>query len=103
VGIPIATLPAAPPAIGPRRPEPGGELSGADAGGVDCGADAVVGVAALIRCDDPEAPAATRALLLEMIDAGVTHIVLAAILSGRSVQWLADEIIEPVIAEVQRR
>jgi alkanesulfonate monooxygenase SsuD/methylene tetrahydromethanopterin reductase-like flavin-dependent oxidoreductase (luciferase family) len=57
----------------------------------------------IVRCDDPEAPAATRALLLAMIDAGVTHIVLAAILSGRSVQWLADEIIEPVIAEVQRR
>ncbi|HEX9538043.1 MAG TPA: LLM class flavin-dependent oxidoreductase [Streptosporangiaceae bacterium] len=57
----------------------------------------------IVRCDDPEAPAATRALLLEMIDAGVTHIVLAAVLSGRPVQWLADEIIEPVMAEVQRR
>lgn len=57
----------------------------------------------IVRCDDPGAPAATRALLLEMIDAGVTHLVLAAILSGRPVQWLADEIIEPVIAEVQRR
>jgi alkanesulfonate monooxygenase SsuD/methylene tetrahydromethanopterin reductase-like flavin-dependent oxidoreductase (luciferase family) len=57
----------------------------------------------IVRCDDPGAPAATRALLLEMIDAGVTHLVLAAILSGRSVQWLADEIIEPVIAEVQLR
>jgi alkanesulfonate monooxygenase SsuD/methylene tetrahydromethanopterin reductase-like flavin-dependent oxidoreductase (luciferase family) len=57
----------------------------------------------IVRCDDPEAPATTRALLLEMIDAGVTHIVLAAVLSGRPVQWLADEIIEPVIAEVRRR
>jgi alkanesulfonate monooxygenase SsuD/methylene tetrahydromethanopterin reductase-like flavin-dependent oxidoreductase (luciferase family) len=57
----------------------------------------------IVRCDDPEAPAATRALLLEMIDAGVTHIVLAAVLSGRPVQWLADEIIEPVMAEAQRR
>ena len=57
----------------------------------------------IVRCDDPGAPAATRALLLEMIDAGVTHLVLAAILSGRPVQWLADEIIEPVIAEAQRR
>jgi len=52
----------------------------------------------IVRCDDPAAPAATRALLLEMIEAGVTHIVLAAILSGRPVQWLTDEIIEPVIA-----
>jgi alkanesulfonate monooxygenase SsuD/methylene tetrahydromethanopterin reductase-like flavin-dependent oxidoreductase (luciferase family) len=57
----------------------------------------------IVRCDDPGAPAATRALLLEMIDAGVTHIVLAAILSGRPLQWLADEIIEPVIAEARRR
>ena len=57
----------------------------------------------IVRCDDPEAPAATRALLLEMIDAGVTHIVLATVLSGRPVQWLADEIIEPVMAEAQRR
>lgn len=58
---------------------------------------------AVIRCDDPGEPAATRALLLEMIDAGVTHVVLAAILSGRPLLWVADEIIEPVIAEVQRR
>jgi hypothetical protein len=34
-----------------------------------------------------------------MTDAGVTHIVLAAVLAGRPVQWLADEIIEPVRAE----
>ena len=57
----------------------------------------------IVRPDDPGAPAATRALLLEMIDAGVTHLVLAAILSGRPVRWLADEIIEPVLAEVERR
>jgi alkanesulfonate monooxygenase SsuD/methylene tetrahydromethanopterin reductase-like flavin-dependent oxidoreductase (luciferase family) len=57
----------------------------------------------VVRCDDPQAPAATRALLLEMIEAGVTHLVLAAILGGRPVQWLADEIIEPVIAEAGRR
>jgi len=57
----------------------------------------------IVRCDDPQAPAATRALLLEMIDAGVTHVVLAAVLAGRPVRWLADEIIEPVIAEAQRR
>jgi len=53
----------------------------------------------IVRCDDPAAPAATRALLLEMIDAGVTHIVLAAILGDRPVRWLADEIIEPVLAD----
>ena len=54
----------------------------------------------IVRCDDPAAPAATRALLLEMIEAGVTHIVLAAILGPRPVRWLADEIIEPVLAEL---
>jgi alkanesulfonate monooxygenase SsuD/methylene tetrahydromethanopterin reductase-like flavin-dependent oxidoreductase (luciferase family) len=57
----------------------------------------------VVRCADPAAPAATRALLLEMIDAGVTHIVLAAVLAGRPVQWLADEIIEPVVAEARQR
>jgi alkanesulfonate monooxygenase SsuD/methylene tetrahydromethanopterin reductase-like flavin-dependent oxidoreductase (luciferase family) len=51
---------------------------------------------AIVRCDDPAAPAATRALLLEMIDAGVTHIVLAAILGDRPVRWLVDEIIGPL-------
>jgi alkanesulfonate monooxygenase SsuD/methylene tetrahydromethanopterin reductase-like flavin-dependent oxidoreductase (luciferase family) len=53
----------------------------------------------IVRCDDPDAPAATRALLLEMVDAGVTHLVLAAILGSRSLRWLADEIIEPVLAQ----
>jgi alkanesulfonate monooxygenase SsuD/methylene tetrahydromethanopterin reductase-like flavin-dependent oxidoreductase (luciferase family) len=57
----------------------------------------------IVRCDDPDAPAATRALLLEMVDAGVTHLVLAAILGSRSLRWLADEIIEPVLAETQPR
>jgi len=55
----------------------------------------------IVRCGEPQEPAATRAVLLEMIDAGVTHIVLAAVLAGRPVQWLADEIIEPVRAEAQ--
>ena len=57
----------------------------------------------MVRCDDPAAPAVARALLLEMIEAGVTHIVLAAILGGRPVRWLADEIIEPVLAQAGRR
>lgn len=55
----------------------------------------------IVRCGEPQEPAATRALLREMIDAGVTHIVLAAVLAGRPVQWLVDEIIEPVRAEAQ--
>jgi alkanesulfonate monooxygenase SsuD/methylene tetrahydromethanopterin reductase-like flavin-dependent oxidoreductase (luciferase family) len=70
---------------------------GRDPGGI------VRSMQTIVRCDDPQAPAAARALLLEMIDAGVTHIVLAAVLSGRPVRWLADEIIEPVLAEVRRR
>jgi len=57
----------------------------------------------IVRCGEPQEPAATRALLLEMIDAGVTHIVLAALLAGRPVQWLADEIIGPVLAEAGAR
>jgi alkanesulfonate monooxygenase SsuD/methylene tetrahydromethanopterin reductase-like flavin-dependent oxidoreductase (luciferase family) len=57
----------------------------------------------IVRCDDPAVPVATRALLLEMIDAGVTHIVLAAILGDRPVRWLADEIVEPVMAEAGSR
>jgi hypothetical protein len=41
----------------------------------------------------------TRDLLLEFIDAGATHLVLAAVGSGldRPVRWLADEIVEPVL------
>jgi len=57
----------------------------------------------IVRCADPGAPDATRALLLEMIDAGVTHIVLAAILGGRPLRWVVDEIIEPVLAEAKAR
>ncbi|HCU96994.1 MAG TPA: LLM class flavin-dependent oxidoreductase [Actinobacteria bacterium] len=57
----------------------------------------------VVRCDDPQAPAATRALLLEMIDAGVTHLVIAPVLAGRSPQWLADQIIEPVLEEAAQR
>ncbi len=57
----------------------------------------------IVRCDDPEAPRATRALLLEMIDAGVSHIVIAAILAGRPLRWVVDEIIEPVLAEARPR
>jgi alkanesulfonate monooxygenase SsuD/methylene tetrahydromethanopterin reductase-like flavin-dependent oxidoreductase (luciferase family) len=64
-------------------------------------ADITRSMQTIVRCDDPQAPAATRGLLLEMIDAGVTHIVLAAVLSGRPVRWLADQIIEPVLAEAQ--
>jgi alkanesulfonate monooxygenase SsuD/methylene tetrahydromethanopterin reductase-like flavin-dependent oxidoreductase (luciferase family) len=52
----------------------------------------------VVRCDDPAEPAATREWLREAIDAGITHLVLAPLLGDRPVRWLADEIIEPVLA-----
>jgi alkanesulfonate monooxygenase SsuD/methylene tetrahydromethanopterin reductase-like flavin-dependent oxidoreductase (luciferase family) len=56
----------------------------------------------LVRCQDPAVPASTREHVLELIDAGVTHIVLAAIgCPGPPAQWLAEEIIEPVLAETR--
>jgi alkanesulfonate monooxygenase SsuD/methylene tetrahydromethanopterin reductase-like flavin-dependent oxidoreductase (luciferase family) len=57
----------------------------------------------VVRCGDPGEPAATRALLLQMIDAGVRHIVLAAILGNRPLRWVVDEIIEPVLELAKRR
>jgi alkanesulfonate monooxygenase SsuD/methylene tetrahydromethanopterin reductase-like flavin-dependent oxidoreductase (luciferase family) len=42
-------------------------------------------------------PAAARELIIELIDAGARHLALAAI-GMPSVQWVADEIIEPVLA-----
>jgi alkanesulfonate monooxygenase SsuD/methylene tetrahydromethanopterin reductase-like flavin-dependent oxidoreductase (luciferase family) len=48
-------------------------------------------------------PAATRHLLLQAIDAGVRHLVLAPILStvDRPARWLADEIVGPVLEEAR--
>jgi alkanesulfonate monooxygenase SsuD/methylene tetrahydromethanopterin reductase-like flavin-dependent oxidoreductase (luciferase family) len=57
----------------------------------------------VVRCDDPAQPAAARALLLQMIDAGVRHIVLAAILGDRPLRWVVDEIIEPVLEQAKHR
>ncbi len=54
----------------------------------------------IVRSDEPGAPATTRAGILEMIEAGITHFVLAAVPGGRPVQWLVEEIVEPVLAEV---
>jgi alkanesulfonate monooxygenase SsuD/methylene tetrahydromethanopterin reductase-like flavin-dependent oxidoreductase (luciferase family) len=53
----------------------------------------------IVRAGDPDAAATARETIREMIAAGVTHIVIAAVLGGRSPQWIADEIIEPVLAE----
>jgi hypothetical protein len=54
----------------------------------------------VVRCDEPGAAAAARAWLLEVIEAGVTRLVLAPVLAGRPVRWLVDEVIEPVLAQV---
>lgn len=53
----------------------------------------------VVRCDEPDAAATTRSVLIDMINAGVSHIVLAAVMGGRPVNWLADQIITPVLAE----
>jgi alkanesulfonate monooxygenase SsuD/methylene tetrahydromethanopterin reductase-like flavin-dependent oxidoreductase (luciferase family) len=47
----------------------------------------------LIRPGDP---AAARDLILQFIGVGATHLVIAPIPPFESVQWLADEIVEPV-------
>jgi alkanesulfonate monooxygenase SsuD/methylene tetrahydromethanopterin reductase-like flavin-dependent oxidoreductase (luciferase family) len=54
----------------------------------------------IVRGDDPETVAATRALIVEMISSGVTHIVVASTVWARPAQWVADEIIGPVVAEM---
>ena len=57
----------------------------------------------IVRCEEPAEPAATRERALELINAGVTHLVLApALCPGPPAQWLAEHIIEPVLTEVRR-
>jgi alkanesulfonate monooxygenase SsuD/methylene tetrahydromethanopterin reductase-like flavin-dependent oxidoreductase (luciferase family) len=46
-------------------------------------------------------PSAVRAYLVDLIHAGATHLVLAALPPIPPVQWLADEIVEPVLAQVR--
>jgi alkanesulfonate monooxygenase SsuD/methylene tetrahydromethanopterin reductase-like flavin-dependent oxidoreductase (luciferase family) len=46
-------------------------------------------------------PAEVRDHLVELIDAGVSHVVLAALPPVPSVSWLGLEIVEPVLARVQ--
>ncbi len=57
----------------------------------------------LINCADRGAADAARSLLLELIDAGASHLVLAPIppWPPNPVSWLATEIAEPVLAELE--
>jgi hypothetical protein len=57
------------------------------------------------RAGDTVAPSdrpPSRALLLELIDAGATHLVLAPVppWPDRPAQWLADEVAAPVAAQL---
>ncbi len=56
----------------------------------------------IVRCDEPDAVPAARGQLLDRIEAGVTHLVIAALLGSRPVRWVADEIVFPVLAEAGR-
>ncbi|MFB9236280.1 LLM class flavin-dependent oxidoreductase [Plantactinospora siamensis] len=49
----------------------------------------------IVRAAEPDAAAKARATIERMIDAGVRHIVLAAVLGDRGVRWLADEVVRP--------
>jgi alkanesulfonate monooxygenase SsuD/methylene tetrahydromethanopterin reductase-like flavin-dependent oxidoreductase (luciferase family) len=46
-------------------------------------------------------PAEVRDQLVELIDAGVSHVVLAALPPIPPIRWLAEEIVEPVLAQVR--
>jgi alkanesulfonate monooxygenase SsuD/methylene tetrahydromethanopterin reductase-like flavin-dependent oxidoreductase (luciferase family) len=50
----------------------------------------------IVRTAEPDAAPKARDTIERMIDAGVRHIVLAAVLGDHDVQWLADEIVRPL-------
>ncbi|WP_029138052.1 LLM class flavin-dependent oxidoreductase [Nakamurella lactea] len=52
----------------------------------------------IVRADDPAEPAASRALLGELIAAGATHFVIAPVLGGRPLSWLVDNLVGPALA-----
>lgn len=49
----------------------------------------------IVRATEPDAVPKAQATIEQMLDAGVEHIVLAAVLGDHSVQWLADEVLRP--------
>jgi alkanesulfonate monooxygenase SsuD/methylene tetrahydromethanopterin reductase-like flavin-dependent oxidoreductase (luciferase family) len=58
-------------------------------------------VQVIVRCQDPAEPTFTRNHILELIAAGVAHVVLAAVACpGPPARWLTEHIIEPVLADL---
>jgi alkanesulfonate monooxygenase SsuD/methylene tetrahydromethanopterin reductase-like flavin-dependent oxidoreductase (luciferase family) len=57
----------------------------------------------VVRCDEPKAAKDARALLLGMVESGVTHIVIAPVLGDRPLQWIVDEVVEPVRAALSEK
>jgi len=49
----------------------------------------------VVRAAEPDVVPKARATIERMIDAGVQHIVLAAVLGDHGVEWLADEVVRP--------
>jgi alkanesulfonate monooxygenase SsuD/methylene tetrahydromethanopterin reductase-like flavin-dependent oxidoreductase (luciferase family) len=49
----------------------------------------------VVRTAEPDAVPKAQTAIKRMIDAGVQHIVLAAVLGDHGVQWLADEVLGP--------
>jgi alkanesulfonate monooxygenase SsuD/methylene tetrahydromethanopterin reductase-like flavin-dependent oxidoreductase (luciferase family) len=63
--------------------------------------DAIVrSVQLLFNASDPAAPAAARGTLLELVAAGATHLILAPIPPLPRAEWLAHEIAQPVLREL---
>jgi alkanesulfonate monooxygenase SsuD/methylene tetrahydromethanopterin reductase-like flavin-dependent oxidoreductase (luciferase family) len=63
-------------------------------------AEIVRSVQLIVRADDSTEPGASRALLAALIDAGASHFVLAPVLGERPLQWLAEELVMPVLARI---
>ena len=57
----------------------------------------------LVNAVDPSAPEATQRALLDLIDAGARHLVLAPFPPLPPAGWLAEEIVEPVLERVATR
>jgi len=63
------------------------------------GRDPAMIVRSVQQTVDVDDPAATRAALLELIDIGVHHLVLNLPQPYPHAQWLAEQIVEPVLAQ----